>query len=197
MEEFDQVFIEKIVKFSSPEIAGNVAQHLYGVELDGDRLIFSKFDKQAFNLAVGLTGLDNAAYSFIDKNGRAYSNPDSALLVLAVELEFRRPSYSDSMPFFYLEYSFDLLIDRVIEQSPDFDDFSLVVNAQLLEFALTLERETSSVIQDYVSTIESASLRLCRDGFLNSLLMINSEGHTRILKFSPTNVSITSSSVSH
>jgi hypothetical protein len=173
------MFEKKIVKFDSPEIAQKVEAHLPYVKVEGDRLIFSKFDKPAFELAVALEGLDKTVYSFIENNGKNCQNSPSrgTFLVGAIALKVRRGStilqidiemerrlyysYSGERNLHEAHYNFVLFAftnDGQIIQPHSLSELFFVINDQLICFARLVQHETS--VTEIISRIERVVLQL-------------------------------------
>jgi hypothetical protein len=57
--------MKKKVKIKTADIAKRLVQYFPGAQLDDDCLIFTNFDRLAFELAVGLEGLEKTVYSFV------------------------------------------------------------------------------------------------------------------------------------
>lgn len=53
------------IEFKSSDNAKGVFDHLYNVQLEGNCLVFSEFDEEAFDFAVALEGLDEFAYDVV------------------------------------------------------------------------------------------------------------------------------------
>jgi hypothetical protein len=64
--------MKKIVEFQSQEAAKKLAKYFYGVELNECCLTFANFDKLAFDLAVGLEGLNASAYRLIGEESKVF-----------------------------------------------------------------------------------------------------------------------------
>lgn len=57
--------VAKRIEFKLPDNAKSVSEHLYNVQIEGNRLVFSEFDEEAFDFAVALEGLDESAYDVV------------------------------------------------------------------------------------------------------------------------------------
>lgn len=176
--------MKQIVKFNnSSEDAKKVKQHFHDVVLDGSRLVFSKFDRQAFDLAVALEGLRcNTDYSFVNDDEEVSSDLARAVCI------HTRPALVLEMSLCLSEsahYEFSLSVDpgaRIVT-TPEFDDFPLVIDPCSIELARVLQNETQRII----SPILKASLQIERGNVTYYHLLIMGNRSSRIIRFYPTN----------
>ena len=89
--------METIITFlGKPENAIAVKEHLFDVELNGDCLIFSTFDKEVFKFAVALEGLNRRDYAFVCSDPNIQSKfgflPCKTTVVLKSDSHGKKPA---------------------------------------------------------------------------------------------------------
>ena len=123
----------KKIQFKLPDNAKSVSEHLYNVQLEGNCLVFSEFDKKAFKLALVLEGLDKSALvqnvhqltQALDEYGAAIRQPvrfyDPPKYVVKIKLVQSLPSLalsaiSSPCIFVNSKNSKELLVDLAIDE---------------------------------------------------------------------------------
>jgi len=162
--------MEKIVKFKNTDTAEKVRQHLYRVDRDGDRLIFSNFLKEqpAFELAVALEGLTRADYFYVSDvcipplttgiRSRMFGAPE---ILLQFKLQLSDKSRK--------AFSLAVLSDFIVPSLEGWDEFPLEINISFArmfrEIQATNLLDSQGQICSFAiaSNLERACLQIERD----------------------------------
>lgn len=183
------------IKFKSPETAKNVAEHLYDVQVEGNCLVFSEFDEDAFNLAASLEGLDDSAYSIIqnwfttrtfDEYGSAIRQPtrfyDPPKYVVKIKLLESVPCLAlsaKSAPRIlgYSNNSKELSIDIVIDE----------VFAEFIGILLTEESDGNSItLSGKMDKVVFIAKNICTKD-VQHFLAIFCDGQLQTIQLHPVN----------
>lgn len=166
--------MKRTVKFDcneSTSAAKSVAQHLYYVVQDSDKLIFSEFDEAAFKAAVALEGLTRTDYSYAGNDlippartgvrFRAFGRPKTSL-----DFTLNLPESQ------HRAINLNVLDDTAAIPSNEYGEFSLAINPPLTYLILILEsamRHESDAqkreFESIVANLESARIQIRNQSF--------------------------------
>lgn len=189
------------VKFDTHEMAERVRELLhYDVELDDIFLIFSNFDKVAFEAAVALEGLNRKDYSYVGGG----ESTDLGIYGLAtctstrytftrpcrlVSLEFSLRLFDGSLQKFSLAVDYSEFPMRRLSR---FDEFPLRLDSVSLEFARLLQHYEMCDRTKIVSVVEMMYVRADkRNNPCRYYLIINGEIRSNAIEFYPIGTCVT------
>ncbi len=138
------------IEFKLPDNAKNVCKHLYNVQLEGNCLVFSEFDEEAFELAVALESLDESAYEIVQTFQTVRTLSEYGAVVQHPARFYEPPKYVvkikllESVPCFALSANRTLWLGNFNKPEELFVD--IVINEELSEFLRILLTQVSDDI---------------------------------------------------
>lgn len=210
------------VEFQKSEHAESIAEHLYGVQKENNCLVFeeAEFDKEAFNLAAALEGVEGWEYDIrSDKDDFVRQNFNASVLANQqtawISDRFR---HIVKIKFLSSHHCFTLLVDeppQFLTHSSGDKEMSLTfsINIVFAEFLgglfllgespqaefLTelfsinhLSQNNPDTLSEISGKIEKATLIAKNIGTRNVIyfLRMSCEGHSRLIQFFAQNVTI-------
>lgn len=184
--------MKRTIKFNDVETASRVAQHLYHVVQDSEKLIFSEFDDAAFKTAVALEGLARVDYSYLDDSLIPSAHTGVRFVVFGrprVTLDFTL----DIPEGRYQTLSLNVLPDIVAMPTDGYDEFPLAIDPRLTYLLVILEsamRHDSlaqqQAFESIVGNLERACMQIrnqrsSHNAFAYANLVIHGSGQSYVI----------------